>query len=246
MVENEMSFEESIGRLTAYEERIKSQDTLEANDQDKLLMESSNNKSYGKWRDKNSNKWKNNPNTCKASTSQGTKDKSKPMYYECGEHGHFAKECKKWKNKQEESHLIYDTEPIFLEDKSRCSRVVLHNRRCPLGYILAPYFPHAQKDTQIQVQNVHCLIGFHKMRKMLTNIDDERDDAMTSLMYKADARGRDPIGGCHRIVCTLQGKYASARRELEFVTRLNALCKGVYGYAEQKQDQGFDLDINVK
>nr|GEZ52744.1 LOB domain-containing protein 22 [Tanacetum cinerariifolium] len=68
---------------------------------------------------------------------------------------------------------------------------------------------------------------------------------MTGLKYEADARGRDPVGGCHRIVCTLQGQYASARHELEFVTRLNALCKGVYGYAEQKQDQGFDLDISV-
>ncbi|GJX40280.1 zinc finger, CCHC-type containing protein [Tanacetum coccineum] len=47
---DEMSFEEAIGRLTAYEERIKSQDTLETNDQDKLLIASSNNKSYGKWR----------------------------------------------------------------------------------------------------------------------------------------------------------------------------------------------------
>nr|GEU88564.1 zinc finger, CCHC-type [Tanacetum cinerariifolium] len=47
---NEMSFEEAVGRLTPYKERIKSQDTLEANDQDKLLMASSNNKSYGKWR----------------------------------------------------------------------------------------------------------------------------------------------------------------------------------------------------
>nr|GEV88978.1 zinc finger, CCHC-type [Tanacetum cinerariifolium] len=37
---DEMSFEEVVGRLTAYEERIKSQDTLEANDQDKLLMAS--------------------------------------------------------------------------------------------------------------------------------------------------------------------------------------------------------------
>nr|GEY52699.1 zinc finger, CCHC-type [Tanacetum cinerariifolium] len=47
---------EAIGRLTAYEERIKSQDTLEANDQDKLLMASSNNKTYEKWRGKNFNK----------------------------------------------------------------------------------------------------------------------------------------------------------------------------------------------
>nr|GFC82076.1 zinc finger, CCHC-type [Tanacetum cinerariifolium] len=47
---DEMSFEEAIERLTAYKERIKSQDTLKANDQNKLLMASSNNKTYGKWR----------------------------------------------------------------------------------------------------------------------------------------------------------------------------------------------------
>nr|GFA35563.1 zinc finger, CCHC-type [Tanacetum cinerariifolium] len=44
---DEMSFEEVVERLTAYEERIKSQDTLEANDQDKLLMSSLNNKLMG-------------------------------------------------------------------------------------------------------------------------------------------------------------------------------------------------------
>nr|GEX07667.1 reverse transcriptase domain-containing protein [Tanacetum cinerariifolium] len=44
-------------RLTfAFEERNKSQDTLEANDQDKLLMASSNNQSHGKGRGKNFNK----------------------------------------------------------------------------------------------------------------------------------------------------------------------------------------------
>nr|GEY36804.1 zinc finger, CCHC-type [Tanacetum cinerariifolium] len=71
---DKMSFEEAIGRLTAYEERIKSQDTLEANDQDKLLMASSNNKTYGKWRGKDFNKegkesmkWNNNPNARRAS-----------------------------------------------------------------------------------------------------------------------------------------------------------------------------------
>nr|GFB92798.1 zinc finger, CCHC-type [Tanacetum cinerariifolium] len=47
---DEMSFEEAIGRLTAFEERIKSQDTLEANDQDKLLLASLNNQSLGKGR----------------------------------------------------------------------------------------------------------------------------------------------------------------------------------------------------
>nr|GEY13085.1 zinc finger, CCHC-type [Tanacetum cinerariifolium] len=97
-----MSFEEAIGRLTAYKKRIKRQDTLEANGQDKLLMASSNNKTYGKWRGKDFNKegkesmkWKNNPNARRASTNQGTKDKSKLRCYECGEHEHFATEYTK-------------------------------------------------------------------------------------------------------------------------------------------------------
>nr|GEU95377.1 zinc finger, CCHC-type [Tanacetum cinerariifolium] len=97
---DEMSFKEVVGRLTAYEERIKSKDfNKEA---------------------KESMKWKNNLNTRRASTSQATKDKSKLRCYECSEHGHFKKECTKWKDKkkdkEQEAHLIYDTdtEPTLL------------------------------------------------------------------------------------------------------------------------------------
>ncbi|GJY31288.1 RNA-directed DNA polymerase, eukaryota, reverse transcriptase zinc-binding domain protein, partial [Tanacetum coccineum] len=79
---DEMSFEEAVGRLTAFEERIKSQDTLEANDQDKLLLASSNNQSHGKGRGKNFNKeakesmkWKNSPNARGTSAEEQCLDK---------------------------------------------------------------------------------------------------------------------------------------------------------------------------
>ncbi|GKB58197.1 zinc finger, CCHC-type containing protein [Tanacetum coccineum] len=119
-----MQFEEAVGRITAFEERLKSQDEPENNYQDKLLMASSNNKSYGKWRGKDFNKetkesmkWKNNPNAPRASTSQGTKDKSKLRCYECGEHGHFAKECTNWKDKKkdkEQEALLISEDTAFV------------------------------------------------------------------------------------------------------------------------------------
>nr|GFB92283.1 zinc finger, CCHC-type [Tanacetum cinerariifolium] len=123
---DEMSFEEAVGRLTAFEERIKSEDTLEANDQDKLLMASSNYQSHGKGQGENFNKeakenmkWKNSPNARGTSMNQGTKNKSTFRYYECSDFDHFARECTKWKynkDKQEESYLIYETdnEPTLL------------------------------------------------------------------------------------------------------------------------------------
>ncbi|GKA79013.1 lipoxygenase 1, chloroplastic [Tanacetum coccineum] len=64
----------------------------------------SSNKRYGKWRDKDFNKegkesmkWKNNPNARRASTSQGTKDKSKLRCYDCGEYGHLQG-ITRWRN----------------------------------------------------------------------------------------------------------------------------------------------------
>nr|GFB63957.1 zinc finger, CCHC-type [Tanacetum cinerariifolium] len=111
-----MQFEEAVGRITAFEERLKSKDEPENNYQNKLLLASSNNQGGGRGRGRNFTK---NKNSYGKGTSRGRIDKSKLKCYECGEHGQFAKECTKWKyykTKQEESNLIYDTdnEPTLL------------------------------------------------------------------------------------------------------------------------------------
>nr|GEX09156.1 protein SPA1-related 4-like isoform X1 [Tanacetum cinerariifolium] len=111
-----MQFEEAVGRITAFEERFKSQDEPEDNYQNKLLLASSNNQRGGRGYGRNLTK---NKSSYEKGTSRGSIDKRKLRCYECGEHGHFAKECMKWKynkDKQEESHLIYETddEPTLL------------------------------------------------------------------------------------------------------------------------------------
>ncbi|GKA49369.1 zinc finger, CCHC-type containing protein [Tanacetum coccineum] len=108
---DEMSFEEAMGRIITFEERIKSQDEPEENYQNKLLMASSSNQGKGR----NFNKVEKGRERDKR---QGEQSKNKMRCYNCGEFGHLAYECTKWKkkDKNEVSHLIYETddEPTLL------------------------------------------------------------------------------------------------------------------------------------
>ncbi|GJW50716.1 zinc finger, CCHC-type containing protein [Tanacetum coccineum] len=108
---DEMSFEEAMGRIITFKERIKSQDEPEKNYQNKLLMASSSNQGKGR----NFNKVEKGRERDKR---QGEQSKNKMRCYNCGEFSHLAYECTKWKkkDKNEVSHLIYqsDDEPTLL------------------------------------------------------------------------------------------------------------------------------------
>ncbi|GJW61344.1 hypothetical protein Tco_0110679 [Tanacetum coccineum] len=76
-----MQFEEAVGRITTFEERLKSQDEPESNYQNKLLLASSNNQGGGRGHGRNFTK---NKNSYGKGTSRGSIDKSKLRRYECG------------------------------------------------------------------------------------------------------------------------------------------------------------------
>ncbi|XP_076935889.1 uncharacterized protein LOC143602772 [Bidens hawaiensis] len=110
-----MPFVEVVGRVKAFEEHLKNQDEPEDNNQGRLLMASSSNQGRGRGCGRNSNK---GASGYGRGMGRGNKDKNKFRRYECGEVGHFAKDCTKWKNKEkdneQESNLIYDDEPVSL------------------------------------------------------------------------------------------------------------------------------------
>nr|GEW65863.1 zinc finger, CCHC-type [Tanacetum cinerariifolium] len=93
------SANEFAGKLSSIQAKFKSQDELESNYQNKLLLASSNNQGGGRGHGRNFTK---NKNSYGKGTSRGSIDKSKLRCYECGEHGHFVKECTKWKDKKKD------------------------------------------------------------------------------------------------------------------------------------------------
>ena len=103
-----MSFEEAVGRLKAYEERLKSHDEKEE-DQGGLLLTSSEFLKGEGSRGRKSGRGERG-----RGRSSGQGDKSEFRCYECGVKGHFARKCTKWKDNNNEANLIEEDEPTLM------------------------------------------------------------------------------------------------------------------------------------
>lgn len=97
-------------------------------------------------------------------------------------------------------------------NSSPCAACKLQRRKCTKECIFAPYFPpeNPQKFTY-----VHKVFGASNVAKLLNELDvSQREDAVKSLAYEAEARLRDPVYGCVGLISHLQNKLQNLENEL--------------------------------
>ncbi|XP_057514371.1 protein LATERAL ORGAN BOUNDARIES-like [Actinidia eriantha] len=96
---------------------------------------------------------------------------------------------------------------------SPCAACKVLRRKCIPGCIFAPYFP--PEDPQ-KFANVHKIFGASNVTKLLNELlPHQREDAVNSLAYEAEARVRDPVYGCVGAISFLQRQVERLQKEVD-------------------------------
>ncbi|XP_027110735.2 LOB domain-containing protein 12-like [Coffea arabica] len=95
---------------------------------------------------------------------------------------------------------------------SPCASCKLLRRRCTKDCPFAPYFP---ADDPHKFAIVHKVFGASNISKMLQELPvHQRADAVSSLVYEANARVRDPVYGCVGAISYLQNQVSELQMQL--------------------------------
>ncbi|KAL3523372.1 hypothetical protein ACH5RR_016206 [Cinchona calisaya] len=95
---------------------------------------------------------------------------------------------------------------------SPCAACKILRRRCVEKCVLAPYFPPTEP---LKFSIAHKVFGASNIIKMLQELpEDQRADAVNSMVYEANSRIRDPIYGCAGAICQLQKQISELQAEL--------------------------------
>ncbi|KAK9181974.1 hypothetical protein WN944_025115 [Citrus x changshan-huyou] len=95
---------------------------------------------------------------------------------------------------------------------SPCAACKLIRRRCAQDCVFAPYFP---ADEPQKFASVHKVFGASNVNKMLQELPEhQRSEAVSSMVYEANARFRDPVRGCVGAISSLQQQVDSLQAQL--------------------------------
>ncbi|XP_020550795.1 LOB domain-containing protein 22-like [Sesamum indicum] len=104
-----------------------------------------------------------------------------------------------------------------------CAACKYQRRRCAPDCPLAPFFP---ADRVKEFLNAHKLFGVGNILKILKRVPQhERHNTMRSVIFEANVRARDPVGGCHRLIRDMEERLLLCSSELDFVMKKLAFYK---------------------
>ncbi|XP_062203086.1 LOB domain-containing protein 12-like [Phragmites australis] len=104
---------------------------------------------------------------------------------------------------------------------SPCASCKLLRRRCTQECVFAPYFP---PEDPHKFAIVHKVFGASNVSKMLQELPaQQRADAVSSLVYEANARMRDPVYGCVGAISYLQQQVSQLQVQLA-LAQAEILC----------------------
>ncbi|CAL4892955.1 unnamed protein product [Urochloa decumbens] len=122
---------------------------------------------------------------------------------------------------------------------SPCASCKLLRRRCTKDCIFAPFFP---ADDPHKFAIVHKVFGASNVSKMLQELPvQQRGDAVSSLVYEANARMRDPVYGCVGAISFLQNQVSQLQMQLA-VAQAEILCIQMQS---QRRDGGGGDDVDA-
>ncbi|XP_037434870.1 LOB domain-containing protein 1-like [Triticum dicoccoides] len=95
---------------------------------------------------------------------------------------------------------------------SPCAACKILRRRCVDRCVLAPYFPPTDPH---KFATAHRVFGASNIIKLLQDLPEEqRADAVSSMVYEAAARARDPVYGSAGAICQLQRQVDGLKAQL--------------------------------
>ncbi|XP_057526574.1 LOB domain-containing protein 1-like [Amaranthus tricolor] len=95
---------------------------------------------------------------------------------------------------------------------SPCAACKILRRRCAGKCVLAPYFPPTEP---LKFTIAHRVFGASNIIKFLQELpESQRADAVSSMVYEANARIRDPVYGCAGAICQLQKQVNELQAQL--------------------------------
>ncbi|XVF69380.1 hypothetical protein PTKIN_Ptkin11bG0076800 [Pterospermum kingtungense] len=101
------------------------------------------------------------------------------------------------------------TPPVVI---SPCAACKILRRRCADKCVLAPYFPPTDPA---KFTIAHRVFGASNIIKFLQELpESQRADAVSSMVYEASARIRDPVYGCAGAICQLQKQVNELQAQL--------------------------------